>query len=153
MTHLTKTDRQEIYLLKRKGYSIREVAKALARSPSTISRELQRNSVHNEYTPSKADHKSYVRWKYRKPYLKKIIQHPALENYLRQQIIRGWSPEQVAGAWNLSHEVKISPLTVYKYVYSDYGLGLTKHLLTKRRRRKKTRPKTTPRNNSSARLD
>jgi len=142
MSHLTKTDRQEIYLLKKKGYSLREIAKALARSPSTISRELNRNTVNGEYHPQKANHKSYVRWKYRKLYLKKILQYPEMENYLRQKIILGWSPEQVAQSWNLSRSVKISPLTVYKYVYSDYGIGLTKHLLTKRVKQKKRAKKT-----------
>ena len=141
MTHLIKTERQEIYLLKQKGYSLREIAKALARSPSTISRELQRNTVFGKYHPAKAHHKSYTRWKYRKLYLKKILAYPDMENFLRQQIIRGWSPEQVAGVWNRTHSVKISPLTVYKYIYSDYGIGLTKYLLTKRIRKRKRIPK------------
>jgi IS30 family transposase len=142
MTHLCKTDRQEIYLLKAKGYSLREIAKALARSPSTISRELRRNAVKGIYTPQKANQKSAVRWKYRKTYLKKIIQNSEMENYIRQKIILGWSPEQVSGAWNLSNETSVSPITVYKYVYSNYGIGLTKHLLSKRVRRKKCVPKT-----------
>jgi len=141
MTHLIKTERQEIYLLKQKGYSLREIAKALARSPSTISRELQRNTVFGKYHPAKAHHKSYTRWKYRKLYLKKILAYPDMENFLRQQIIRGWSPEQVAGVWNRTHSVKISPLTIYKYIYSDYGIGLTKYLLTKRIRKRKRIPK------------
>jgi len=141
MTHLIKTERQEIYLLKQKGYSLREIAKALARSPSTISREIQRNAVFGKYHPAKAHHKSYTRWKYRKLYLKKILEYPDMENFLRQQIIRGWSPEQVAGVWNRTHSVKISPLTVYKYIYSDYSIGLTKHLLTKRIRKRKRIPK------------
>ena len=58
---LQKTERQEIGYLKKKGYSIRAIAKIIERSPSTISRELSRNTVNGEYVPQKAQMKSYQR--------------------------------------------------------------------------------------------
>jgi len=141
MQHLTKTERQEIFLLKKKGYSFRNIAKALERSPSTISREIRRNSVEDSYTPKKAQHKSYVRWKYRKPYLKKIRQNDELECFIREKLRLDWSPETIAEVWNKENEVNISPLTIYKYVYSTFGCNLTNCLYSKRKRRKKRRPK------------
>lgn len=142
MQHLTKTERQEIFLLKKKGYSLRNIATALDRSPSTISREIRRNSVENSYTPKKAQHKSYVRWKYRKPYLKKIRQNDELECFIREKLQLDWSPETIAGIWNQKDETKISPLTIYKYVYSSFGCSLTDYLYSKRKRKKKRKPKT-----------
>ena len=42
--HLTINERACIYQFKQMGLSIRKIAKAIDRSPSTISRELKRNS-------------------------------------------------------------------------------------------------------------
>lgn len=141
MPHLTKTERQEIFLLKEKGYSLRGIAAALDRNPSTISREIRRNSVKNYYNPKKAQHKSYVRWKYRKPYLKKIRQNDELERFIRKKLKREWSPETIAGVWNQKNSVHIAPLTIYKYVYSTFGCDLSQYLYSKRERKKKRVPK------------
>ena len=40
--HLTIEEREKLYLLFNQGISIRKIAAALNRSPSTISRELER---------------------------------------------------------------------------------------------------------------
>lgn len=50
--HLTINERACIYQFKKLNMSIREIAKALGRSASTISRELKRNSDENTYNPS-----------------------------------------------------------------------------------------------------
>lgn len=42
--HLTINERACIYQFKKMGLSIRQIAEAINRSPSTISRELKRNS-------------------------------------------------------------------------------------------------------------
>ena len=141
MKHITKTERQEIFLLKEKGYSLRKIAKALNRDPSTISRELKRNSTRNGYIPESAQQKSYARWKYRKPNLKKIRESSGMEDFIRRKIRSGWSPEQVAGVWNNSQLPKISPLTIYKYVYSSFGCDLSPYLYSKRWHPKKRKPK------------
>ena len=82
MKQLSKTERMEIGILKSKGYSLRSIAQSMGRNVSTISREVQRNSVAGEYQPNKADQKAKVRWKYRKPYMKKIRGHNNLEQYI-----------------------------------------------------------------------
>ena len=43
--HLTIEEREKLYLLFNQGVSIRKIAAALNRSPSTISRELERNTL------------------------------------------------------------------------------------------------------------
>lgn len=43
--HLSTTDRVTLMFLKRQGLSLRVIASELNRSPSTLSRELQRRAV------------------------------------------------------------------------------------------------------------
>lgn len=53
--HLTIEEREKLYLMKGQGKSFREIARLLGRSPSTISREWQRNRPNRSaYGPSKA---------------------------------------------------------------------------------------------------
>ena len=80
--HLTKDERNEIEILRDKGYSIRNIAMALARSPSTIGREIKRNHLKliNIYRAKAAQHKAYVKRKYAKFQGKKISEDEALGN-------------------------------------------------------------------------
>ncbi|AVH50681.1 hypothetical protein C3Y93_08735 [Acinetobacter sp. SWBY1] len=48
-THLTLEERYQIYALLRESFSKRHIACRLNRSPSTISREIQRNRARNGY--------------------------------------------------------------------------------------------------------
>ena len=47
MQHLTSAERDKITILQGEGLSIRKIAKELGRSPSTISRELNRPEASN----------------------------------------------------------------------------------------------------------
>ena len=55
-THLTQNERYQIYVLRKAGHSQREIARLLNRHPSTISRELARNSGQRGYRPRQAQH-------------------------------------------------------------------------------------------------
>ncbi|MGL9970388.1 hypothetical protein IGI80_001293 [Enterococcus sp. DIV1420a] len=48
--HFTILERENIFLLFNKGYSIRAIASNIKRSPSTVSRELKRNTKNNTYS-------------------------------------------------------------------------------------------------------
>lgn len=48
--HLSICERKEIEKSLKKGFSVRAIAKALNRSPSTISREIKRGSVEQRFT-------------------------------------------------------------------------------------------------------
>ena len=63
--HLTIYERSCIYQFKKMGMSIREIAKALHRSPSTISREIKRNCYRSNgiYHPNTAQNKYSIRRK------------------------------------------------------------------------------------------
>ena len=58
--HLTLDERIELYRMRQQGQSLRTIAEVLGRSPSTISRELGRNSQTTKswsggYEPARAD--------------------------------------------------------------------------------------------------
>lgn len=55
--HFTMFEREKIFFFLAQNKSIRFIAKELGRSPSSVSRELKRNSINNDYSPSKAEKK------------------------------------------------------------------------------------------------
>ena len=128
---LSISERGEIAILyNKKKYSLRDIALALSRNVSTISREIKNNSVKNkktnevEYVAQKATLKKYQRRKYCKITLKKIKSHPDLEKYIRDKIKKeDWSPETVSMMWNRDHpesNLTISWKTIYQYCYSAW---------------------------------
>ena len=134
--HITKTERQEIAILLERGYSQRDVAKALKRNVSSISREIANNSVNGEYDPAKANHKSYVARKYSKYQGMKIESRPDLRAYVEMHLNDDWSPEEVSGRIKEidHHLTSISTKGIYKYVASVYGRALESHLAYKGRK-------------------
>lgn len=118
---------------------MREIGSALKKNPSSVSREIKRNKVNNEYDPHKAHHKAYVQRKYSKYQGMKIREHSELESYIHEKMPLGWSPETIAGRWKLNYagSISITHIGIYKYLYSMYGQSLCRFLRYKRYRRKK----------------
>jgi IS30 family transposase len=145
-SQITKIERLEIGILRRKGYSVDEIALELGRHRSTIYREVRRNTVSGEYLSKKAQHKAYVRRKYSKCQAMCIVKNMKLREYIETKLlVDDWSPEQIAG--RLAHEIgleKVSAPTIYKYIRSPYGRQLEYKLqLTKQKRKKKYQRKVT----------
>jgi len=141
--HITKTERLEIALLKEKGYSNRDVAKALERSPNTISLEITKNRVKGKYDPRKAQHKAYVKRKYSKYQGMKVAGDSKLREYVEEKLKEDWSPEQIAGRIK-NIEITIpyaSRGAVYKFIYSVYGRRLERYLRYRGKKRKPRRLK------------
>jgi IS30 family transposase len=92
---LTQEERYHITFLSRRGHSIREIARQLGRSPSTISREQKRNATHHDghYRAQKA-HSYAVARRRRSRRNSHFSQGDwMLVNYLLTQ---EWSPDQIA---------------------------------------------------------
>ena len=84
-THLTIEEREEIMVLRRQGLGVRAIARALGRSPSTVSRELARNSCKRFYRASSAQRRSEGRGAAcRSP---RIPDDPALHAAVREAIL------------------------------------------------------------------
>ena len=138
--HFTKDERNELSVLLNKGYSIRDIAYALRRNPSSVSREITKNSVKGQYDPDKANHKAYRRRKYSKYQGMKIRENHWLEKYIEERIKSDhWSPEQIAGRLKLknNNQTIITAKSIYKYLYTVYGQHLCKYLKYKRIKKRK----------------
>ena len=91
---LSLDQRVEIARLQADGRSIRQIAAALDRSPSSISRELTRNSgVQVGYKPGYAHEQAAARrWTG-----SRLERNVELRTVVLDGLGRGWSPEQIAG--------------------------------------------------------
>jgi transposase, IS30 family len=114
---LSLEERCAIARLREAGQSIRKIAAALDRTPSTISRELKRNvGAQVGYRPAYADEQAWARrWSG-----SRLERDDELREAVLDRLAGGWSPEQVAGrlAREAGHKV-ISYETIYRFVYAQ----------------------------------
>ena len=92
--HLSLEDRCQIARLLEDGQSLRQIAAALDRPPSTISRELRRNRGNRVgYKASYAHEQAKARrWSG-----SRLERDDDLRGLVLDRLKRGWSPEQIAG--------------------------------------------------------
>jgi IS30 family transposase len=110
-------ERCEIARLYAEGRSIRQIAAALDRAPSTIAREMKRNqSRQSGYQAVYANQQSRARrWSG-----SKLDRNRALRETVLSGLSRGWSPEQVAGRLARETRMKvISHETIYRFIYAQ----------------------------------
>jgi len=98
---LTLPEREEISRGVVSDLSLRVIAIQLGRSPSTISREINRNGGLKRYRASQADQAAWDRA--HRPKLCKLATHPALRRIVSRKLRCNWSPEQIAGWLKQKH--------------------------------------------------
>jgi len=142
-SHLSLTERDRITELRFQGISLREIAKELGRSPSTLSRELKRNSTpaYKLYLSHRAHERAVTRKK--ESGIRPRLKEERIVSYVRARLAEDWSPELIAG--RISHEVRgvaISHEAIYQYIYHPKTVGredLIGCLVRGHRKRKKKR--------------
>ena len=161
--YLTLAEREIIADLHRMGSTIRAIAALLTRAPSTISRELRRNSYTrtaasgrivpsaHRYGPHAADRAARARRRRPKP--RKLDRDPVLRAHVRARLAVRWSPRQIAKTLprvfpdhpdrHLAHE------TIYQALYLQGRGELRRELAAalrtgRARRRPRTSPRTDP---------
>jgi IS30 family transposase len=110
-------ERCEISRLHSSGCSNRQIAATLDRQPSTIGRELKRNSSKQEgYRPGYANEQSRARrWTG-----SKLERNADLQEIVLSRLKQGWSPEEVAGRLALENgRCIISHETIYRFIYAQ----------------------------------
>ncbi len=142
--YLSLAERERIADMYGRGESMRAIARALGRSPGSISREIKRNThptlgyqpygAHRTATASRA-----------RPKISKLAAAGELRDYVEEKLRVRWSPEQISkllikefphdGQMRVSHE------TIYQSLYFQARGGLKREvkeaLRTGRTRRKK----------------
>ena len=93
-THLELEERERLAALKAEGLSLRAIARALGRAASTISRELRRNALpKGGYLPVHAE--GCYRERRQRPAV--LERDERLGRFVRERLLEGWTPEQIAG--------------------------------------------------------
>ncbi len=100
--------------------SLRTIARALGRSPASVSREIKRNLPprHFLYTPRLAHARALKqrRSRGRKDRLKNSFIRDYVITHLKE---RRWSPEQISGRLTLQYpHFKVSPEAIYQFIYA-----------------------------------
>jgi IS30 family transposase len=120
------------------GYTVRGIARALGRAPSTISREVRRNSRKDGgYRPTTAH--DFTRWRRSRSRRNQrfgVDDWALVMTLLRQH----WSPEQISGRLKKDGRLRISHETIYRHIWNDKRHGGTRYKLLRqagKRRRKR----------------
>lgn len=93
--YLSLVEREQLQDLSREKLSIRQMAAAMGRAPSTISRELRRNTTSTRgYMPHTAHRLSVVRRARARQ--AKLVADPVLREYVQVRLKKKWSPQQIS---------------------------------------------------------
>ena len=116
-TQLGIEDRCELARLYAQGRSLRQIATALDRAPSTIARELKRNTSRPQgYRPQYAQEQARARrWGGAR-----LDRDAGLREQVLARLKHGWSPEQIAGRLRRdAGRTIIAHETIYRFIYAQ----------------------------------
>lgn len=115
-THLTIEEREKARVLKEQGIKIRAIARALNRTPSSISREFKRNRYKNGQYAAHHAQKLYDKRK-RRCGRKPKLHDERIKKYVLQGLLKRWTPEQIAGRAKLENQpFSISYVSIYRAI-------------------------------------
>src|SRR5688572_22117612 len=119
---LTSEERYALSTLRKQGFSQSQIARALGRHRSTISRELRRNARQKPhwYRPFNAD--EMTRGRRRRSRRNRQFTKTDME-LVRARLILLWSPEQISGRLRSEGLLCISHETIYRYIWDDKERG------------------------------
>lgn len=101
--------------------SIREIAREIGRSPSTVSREIERNSGKTGYRAFSASRRASTAAASRRKGKSKIAGQSALRQYILEKMKEDWSPQEISErlkkrySWDMA--MQVSHEAIYQYIY------------------------------------
>ena len=138
MGHVTELQRYTIEVMLKQEYKQKEIALAIDKCPSVVSREIKRNKDlrSGEYRSKLAQRKSSERLKTKN---KRNRFTPELKRYVKQKLSIQWSPEQISNSHFDDDIEMVSHETIYQYIITDKKQGgeLYKNLRRKKKYRKR----------------
>jgi len=116
---ITIEERERIQEMLWQKSSIRTIAKALNRSPSSISREIKRNKPpeRNVYAPRLAHNRAIKNRSNRGR--DERLKNNRVRDYVVKHLKLGWSPEQIANTIDNAIGELISHEAIYQYIYAQ----------------------------------
>ena len=132
--HIQQSERRKIERALKNKTSFRQIAKQLGRSVSTISQEIQNNSVNGQYVASQADRKAWVRRNNAKQQCLKVAMDKDLKAYITTHITSDQNPEALAVRLKYvdTHIQYASHKAIYAFIHSVHGRPLESHLYYQR---------------------
>ena len=142
-THFTLEERIFIDECLKQNVKQCEIAKALGKSRSSVSREIKRNSnaqgIYNSwgaYSKSCKRRKKSVR-------RKRIIKDSSLYKYIVEKLNEYWSPELISQMWNKDHpDDRVCFCTIYREIRNKFFEGITSKSHLRRRGKRVIRNRT-----------
>jgi IS30 family transposase len=142
---LTLAEREEISRGIAGGSSLRQIAKGLQRTVSTVSREVARHGGRPQYRAQQADEQAWQSALRPKTCLLAI--HEQLRTIVASKLLLDWSPEQISGWLRMQYPedgtLRVSHETIYRSLFIQargvLKQELVKHLRSQRRIRRSRR--------------
>ena len=136
--HLTREQRYQIDALLQRKTKQKDIARIVGVSPSTISRELKRNSHKRGYSARVAQ--EYANERKERFSLKRKFTHQ-MELYVREQLeLHQWSPEQIVGRAQVEGREMVSIERIYQCIREDKANGGKLYLNCRHRLKHRKRP-------------
>ena len=131
--HFDFGERRKIERYLRKRKSLREIARILDRSVSSISDEIKNNSVDGVYNAKKAQHKAYVKRQTSKRDCLKVAMDSKLQKFVIESMKNDQSPCGISGRLKeVEKDIEYaSSKAIYKFIESPHGRQIEKHLYSR----------------------
>lgn len=135
--HFTMDERKALHAMIRAGQGVRQMADALGRSPSSVSREIRRNSSKKGYHYWRAQTLTICR---RREQVRRAL-CPGTEEwaYILEKLKLFWSPETICARWKLEHagQKALCCSTLYHYIARNELPHITRKEHLRRRGKRK----------------
>lgn len=119
--HITRDERVKIGVYRHAGLTQAEMARALDRAPSTISRELKRERGSDDrYHAGAAERQRRALRTAANQQHRKLVSGSALLMIITAGLEQYWSPEQIVGRMRFEQgKETVCPETIYQYLYHE----------------------------------
>ncbi len=148
-THFTLEERKKLEELLSEEKGIREIARILGRSPSTISREIKQNCAKQKPHRTPKNSRWYNHWRAQTLAIQRRRKHtpraipkgsPAWD-FVVFGLNHFWSPEEICGRWSVEHpeEKPLHFSTIYRYIANNEFDGIQRKTHLRRRGKRKNK--------------
>lgn len=127
---LTEPEREEISRSLIAGASLRAIARALGRAPSTIAREVANSGGRSRYRAWQAHRRA---WRHaRRPKVAKLAAVPRLRREVERRLAQRWSPQQISARLEVDFPddavMRVSHETIYQSLFVQSRGALRREL-------------------------
>jgi len=120
-TRLTIQERESISRGMAQKRTIRAIAREMNRSPSTISREIKRNSGKSGYRAFSASQRAKTSAASRRKGKSRIAQQEQLRRYVLEKLREEWSPDEISKRIKMDYArdmtMQVSHESIYQTIY------------------------------------